>query len=452
MNILKRAVSFAALSLLLILIFAFAVSCATVKIPAAETSDVHPANKVYSGSGKSTSLIEAINLAKMDAVRKAVIDIIGVANERANRDVLNEVLYNTKNPNAFIITDTYKTLRKDKIGSSYIIESEVAVNGDAVKNTLRANGLLGGETKTEAEQTEEAAAVSNAKTKKQAASIAASGAVSTAGAAVSGEEEALTPEEQRLIQMYVGNMTYMVYFNEESKENPFYMKAAVGIADEYLTSHSMEAVDFNQIEKLKKDQQKVYEEETGKSISIIQWIAQKLNADIYIEIDGITIGKRSGGNFYGQASITLKVFEASTGRLLGSVPWNSPKTFSTASERTARINALQTSVYKAMPIAIQQAQAYMAKALRNGIKYELIVQNTSDPRLMNLFRRKLKKKVKSIKTVSQSAQETKYYVYYLGGLEDLIDIIYDVAETIPGLENMEQVLLRGKSVTFDTGL
>ena len=435
----KRGVLF---SILLFLLLLFVSSCTTVKtsVSAADKS-VAPANRIYQGAGKSSSLIEAINLAKMDAVKKAVVDLIGVANEQANRDVLNGVLYNTKNPNAYIVKDTYKTLRKGKIGDNYIIECEVAVNREALKNTLKANGLLGGEIITKKEQTEGAAAASGSQTKAEVAAVLKP-----------VQEESLAPGEQQIIRKYVQNMTYMVYFNGNSKEDLFYMKAAVGMANEYLASHSMEAVDLNQIEKLKKDQQKVYEEETGESISIIQWIAQKLNADVYIEIDGITNGERAGKNFYGQASITLKVFEASTGRLLGSVPWNSPRTFSTSSEQTARINAIQTSVYKAMPIAIQQAQAYMGKALRNGIKYELIIQNTADTRLMSRFRRKLKKRVKDVRTVSQSAQETRYQVYFIGSLEDLVDVIYDVAEAIPGLENMEQVLLRGKTVTFDSGI
>lgn len=435
----KRGVLF---SILLFLLLLFVSSCTTVKTSvSAAGKPIAPVNRVYQGAGKSGSLIEAINLAKMDAVKKAVTDLIGVANEQANRDVLNGVLYNTKNPNAYIVEDTYKTLRKDKIGDNYIIECEVAVNSEALKNTLKANGLLGGEIITKKEQTEGAAAASGSQTKAEAAEVLKP-----------VQEGSLSPGEQRIIRKYVQNMTYMVYFNDSSKEDLFYMKAAVGMANEYLASHSMEAVDLDQIEKLKKDRQKVYEEETGESISIIQWIAQKLNADVYIEIDGITNGERAGKNFYGQASITLKVFEASTGRLLGSVPWNSPRTFSTSSEQTARINAIQTSVYKAMPIAIQQAQAYMAKALRDGIKYELIVQNTADTRLMSRFRRKLKKRVKDVKTVSQSAQETRYQVYFIGSLEDLVDIIYDVAETVPGLENMEQVLLRGKTVTFDSGI
>ena len=177
-----------------------------------------------------------------------------------------------------------------------------------------------------------------------------------------------------------------------------------------------------------------------------------MNADVYIEIDGITSGESSGGKYYGQANITLKAYEASTGRLLGSQPWNSPKTISTASEEAARINALQTSVYKAMPIVISQSKAFMAKALGNGIKYEVIIQNTPDSRLMSSFRRKLKRKVKEVETVNQSPEETKYHIYILGSIEDLVDEIYDVSETIPGLEGMDQLLLRGKSVTFDSGL
>jgi hypothetical protein len=247
-------------------------------------------------------------------------------------------------------------------------------------------------------------------------------------------------------------MTYMVYFNEEGAVDPFYMKAAVGIANEYLTSNAMEAIDFAQVDRLKKDQQMAYEEETGESISMIQWIAQKLNADVYIEIDGRTSGESSSGKYYGQANITVKGFEASTGRLLGSQPWNSPKTFSTSSEEAARINALQTSVYKAMPVVIDQAKAFMAKALQEGIKYELIVQQTTDPKAISDFRRKLQRKVRDVRTVSQTAEQTKFNVFVIGTVEDLADLVYDVAETIPGLEGMYQVLLRGKSLTFNTGM
>jgi hypothetical protein len=430
------------------LLFLFLVSClsgpsAAMGPPQGGGPAPMPEEKVYEGAGKDTSMLTAMNMAKMDAVRKAVIDMIGVANEQANQEKLQEVLYNTQNPNAFVNNDTFETLRKDKIGEEYIFEARVAVKMRAVESTLKAHGLYGEATIAQGKIGEAATASAEA-TGEDAETI------DEITAQTGGQE--LTAEEKRIIARYVNNMTYMVYFNEEATEDPFYMKAAVGIANEYLTSNAIEAVDFDQVEKLKKDQQMAYEEETGESISIIQWIAQKLNADVYIEIDGRTSGETSGDKYYGQANITLKGFEASTGRLLGSQPWNSPRTFSTASEQAAKINALQTSVYKAMPIVLDQAKAYMAKTLTNGIKYELIVQNTFDPRMMSDFYRKMRRKAKDIKTVSQTAEETRYDVYLIGSVEDLVDVVYDVADTVSGLEGIYQVVLRGKSVTFNTGM
>jgi hypothetical protein len=434
------------ISLLTVLLISLLVSCVSTPTaapaPAAGTDKGTAEPVEYEGSGKNSSMLTAMSLAKMDAVRKAVIDMIGVANEQANQGKLDEVLYSTKNPNAYILADTYETIRKEKVGDDYLFECRVAVNLKAVESTLKAHGLYG-EAVSTTQETAQAASDSEGKTESAASIIEE---VSSPG------DVELSAEEKKFIARYVSDMTYMVYFNEETAEDPFSMKAAIGMANEYLLSNAMETIDLAQVEKLKKDQIMVYEEETGESISMLQWIAQKLNADVYIEIDGITSGETVGSKYYGQANITLKAYEASTGRLLGSQPWNSPKTISTASEESARINALQTSVYKAMPIVISQSKAFMAKALGNGIKYEVIIQNTSDSRLMSSFRRKLKRKVKEIETVNQSPEETKYYIYILGSIEDLVDEIYDVAETIPGLEGMDQLFLRGKSVTFDSGL
>jgi hypothetical protein len=434
----KRSLFAAGAALLALLFLAACASAPPAAAPAAKAPAV-PAEKVYEGAGKSPSMLNARSFAIMDAVRKGVIELIGVGSERANQEKLGSVLYNTSNPNAYIKKESLETLRKDKVGEDYLFEIRVAVNLRAVENTLKANGLLGGETPA------------------GGAAAAAGAQASTAEGVVKAEEAPAetavepTAEEKRFIARYLANMTYMVYFHDQAAEDPFYMKAAVGIANEYLTSNALEAIDLEQVEKLKKDQQRLYEEETGETISMIQWIAQKLNADVYVEIDGRTTGESSAGKYYGQANITLKGFEASTGRLLGSQPWNSPRTFSTASEQAARINALQTSVYKAMPIVLEQAKAYMAKALAGGIKYELVVQGSSDARAMSDFRRKLRRQARDVLTVSQTAEEARYSVFILGSLEDLADKVLDVAEGVPGLEDLYQVVLRGKSVTFNTG-
>jgi hypothetical protein len=428
-------------------------SCAGAPAPAAPAAT----EKVYTGAGRAESLLAAMNAAKMDAVRKAVIDMIGVANERASSEKLQSVLYGTRNPNAYVVTDTMKTLRKDTDGQTgdYLFECSIAVRLEAVRSTLEANGLLGGETATPAEKTAAAGGESAAKTAAAAAKVdAPAGGSASGGAAAGAAASDLTPAEQKIIRDYVERMTWMVYFAEKSGMEPFYAKAAVGIANEYLASNTMEAVDLDQVEKLKSDKQKVYEAETGESISIVQWIAQKLNADAYIEIDGVVSGESTGKTHYGQASITLKAFESSTGRLLASAPWNSPKTMSTASAEAARINALQTSVYKAMPVAISQAKANMAAALRDGIPYELVVQKTPDSRLMSSFRRALRGEpgVKDVRSGTQSAEETRFVVMLVGTVDDLVDAVFSVSGKTPGLEGMKLVLSRGKSVTFTTGM
>jgi hypothetical protein len=191
-------------------------------------------------------------------------------------------------------------------------------------------------------------------------------------------------------------------------------------------------------------------------MTLIQWIAQKLNADVYVEIDAKSTGETSGtggsARHYGQANVSVKAYEASTGRLLGTQNWNSPKTTSLTSQDDAKLNAVQASVYKSMPVVIDQAKAYMAKAFQNGIKYELILQKTSDTRMVNDLRKKLQARVKDIKTVSQSAEETKYDVWLIGSMDDLVDAVLSAKDTVSGLEGLELVMMRSKSATFDTGL
>ena len=430
----------------------FAAGCASAppKRGAAQPPAAAPSARpfVFEGAGENESLLRAMNGAKMDAVRKAVVEMIGAAQEQANRAKLTEVLYNTANPNAYVDNAAMQTLRTDKIGEKFVYEIRIPVNRQAVENTLRAHGILGAPT---AAATARAAAEGAVR-----AETAPPAATAAPAATLEIEEpakyEEATAEDRNFLRRYIDNLTYMVYFNEESGEDPFLMKAAVGMANSSLISGGRSAVDYNEVEKLKRDQKLVYEEEVGQEMSIIQWIAQKLNADVYIEIDAVTEGESQGGNHYGSAKINLKMFESSTGNLLGAVPYSSPRTFSKASQFDAKSNALQSTLFKAMPIAVDQSKSLLARSFERGIRYELVIQRTTDARLMTRFRSRLRSRVQDLQVVSQSPDQTKYAVFIFGRLEDLEEIIYDVGDSIPGLEGMEQVLMRGKSITFTSGL
>ena len=328
----------------------------------------------------------------------------------------------------------------------------------AIEKVLRANGIFGGKVAPGGSLGDGSVGARGSDIPKTAPEAQPAEA---ADAALTVEEPAeepaaeaitVTPEERRFIRSYVDRMTYMVYFDDESGQDPFLMEAAVGIANKYLAEQGVPIIDQDQIVRIKEDQEIAYEEQTGEDVSIIQWIARRLNADVYIELDAVTRGETEKGKYYGNANITLKLFDTSTASLLGSVPYNSPRTFSTSSEFDAKVNALQSSIYKAMPMAMNQAKVYMQKALERGVQYDLLIQNTPDSRLMSDFRKKLRKRVRDVRTISASPEETRYEVYIIGAIEDLEDTIYDITEGIPGLEDIALVYFRGKSITFDTGM
>jgi hypothetical protein len=214
----------------------------------------------------------------------------------------------------------------------------------------------------------------------------------------------------------------------------------------------MEAVDLAQVERLKKDQQKAWEAETGQAIGIVQWIAQKLNADVYLEIDGITTVTLSKNRYSAAASIVLNIYEASTARLLGSVPWTTQPSEWKQTQVEAVNSALQVSMDKAMPLAVGQARARFAAELRNGVKYGLVLQRTADAKAVTAFRDRLRERVKNLRIVSQADAETTFEVWLVGSIEDLADLVVSVAGRVPGLEGLRQVMLRGKSITFNTGM
>lgn len=413
---------------------------------------------VFQGQGQSDSLLRAMNLAKMDAVRKLVVQEIGAAAEQSNRAKLDQLLYNTNNPNQFVLNDTLVTDRKDNVGSQqspqYLYELTIKVNRKAVLAVLQSNGIGAGGGQSASGQQGGAGQQQGNQANSGQQNQGNQGNATQQLQPTAEDAFQATEAQKSFIRRYVDKLTYLVYYNEKSGLDPVLAKGAVGQANSFMLSKGYTAIDIDQVEKLKKDKALVYEEQTGGEISLIQWIAQSLNADVYIEIDGSVAGSINGKNYYGQASITLKLYETSTGQLLGSQPYNSPQAMSTASLNAAQNNALQSSVFATLPLAIDQSKIQMAKQFANGIKYELILQNAGDARLVSNFRQRLRRvaNVADVATRNQSADQATFDIYYYGRLDDLVDGVWSLADVVPGLENLDLVLTRGKSVTFDTGL
>lgn len=412
------------------------------------------AREVYTGAGTGESLGEAINAAKMDAVRKAVVDLIGAQAEAAQADRLDEVLYSTRAPNAYVYNETMETIRRDGslIDGDLRYEIRIRVNVEAVRTTLEVNGI--GRDATGGEGSE-----SQAGTGGGGSTDADAGEESDAGSVPVADEADVTDAERRFIAGYVDRMTYMVFFPDRAVENvagtvedpEFLLRSAVNQANSYLVSNGQLVVDASQVDQLREDQRLVYEEQVGQEFSLLQWVARRLDADVYMELDARVSGRSAGSGHYATADVTLTMYETSTAQILGSVNRRSQESFSRSSTDDAAVNALQSTVYEAMPRAVEMSERQMAQTLTRGLRYELTLQKPPDARTLSRFRRAMSEEVREIATVSQSPDDVAYEVFFIGSTDDLIDLVFIVTDRLAGFEDMTLVLSRGRSVTFDVG-
>jgi hypothetical protein len=262
----------------------------------------------------------------------------------------------------------------------------------------------------------------------------------------------MTPEEEAFLNNHLARLQYMVYYDESAGITTQSAKTAVNQANRFLLEKlGLSVVDFDQIEKNKKDQRSAYQSETGGSIDLIQFIAQKYNADVYVEISFTTTPSASGGKFYATAQGSMKIFDTSTAQLLGSVAFQSPQVMSTTSQDAAVNNAVAASVWSAMPKMTDQTKVLVKNSMSRGLRYEILIQNTPDSRQISNLRRGLAKVVREVEQISYSPAETRLALYSFKNKDKIEDSVYDAADKA-GLLDMYLVYSRGKTFTFNSGL
>jgi len=262
----------------------------------------------------------------------------------------------------------------------------------------------------------------------------------------------LSPEEESFLSNYLSRLSYMVYYGDATGVDPRFAKIAVSQANRYLIEKmGLSVIDFDQIERNKRDQMDAYQAETGGSIDMIQYLAQKFNADIYIEIDLKASGEGFPGSYSGSAQGTMKLFETSTAVLLGSIAFVSPATFSPVSADAAIANAIAASVWQAMPRVTEQSKTLMAASLRRGLRYELIAQKIPDARQAAQFVSALSRKFREVEQLSFSQGETRIALFGFMAKAKAQEAIYNAA-LATAMPDMYLVYMRGRSFTFNSGM
>jgi len=260
-----------------------------------------------------------------------------------------------------------------------------------------------------------------------------------------------TADEVKFLESYLASLKYMVYYDEKAGTDPRLAKSAVAQANRYLIEKmNVQPIDFDAVEKKKADERSAYQAETGNSMDYIQFIAQKLNADVYVEIAFSATPEANNEKYYCTVSGSMKLFNASSGDLLGSIALNSPKTVGPSADQAATY-AVTASVWMAMPKMAEQSKTLLRTAWRSGIRYDVVFQNTQDAKKMSQLKRQLAKKIRKIQQDSFSAQETRWSMYTFKKADGMEDVIYDAADAV-GMRDVYLVYQRGKSFVFNTGM
>jgi hypothetical protein len=405
-TVMKQKVPFIAI-VLAVSVFLIASGCAkkSAKVGAKAAAE----KTVENGVGKARNFDDALDLAFRDALKKVVVAIIGEEQEKQNEEKLKGYVYSISQ--SFVTK--YEVTDKVKSDRDTIVYVKAEFNRSKVEESIKTLGI----------------SVLEKEAEKDYSKSPYAGVINEA----------------------LDNLTYLVYFEPQKRNiEDEYARLCVSRVNNYLANKGYEYVDFEQITAVKDDYLKVYEETQG-SVSVVQLIAQALNADVYIVVDGIVEdGGKEGNINFASASIDLKAFESATGRGLGTETGYSGRLGLTSGMDAARRKTVEVAVEKATEPVINLSRDYMLKAFEQGIRYEVVVQGVEGYRMLQDFTDVIRKtkNFRSLKEVSAAAGQAKYYVYYMGRKTELIDDVLAGIKGASEFENLTVVVSRGNAVIF----
>jgi len=364
---------------------------------------------VENGVGKARKFDDALNLAFQDALKKVVKGIVGPEQEAEHSNLIKTYIYNISE--SFILS--YEVTEKVKADKDTIVYVRATFNKSKVVEGIKTLEIPIPEKKKEVDY-------------------------------------AASPYAD-IINEALDNLTYLVYFEPEKRNiQDEYARLCVNRVNNYLANRGYEYVDLERINEIKDEYFKLYQESQG-MVSVVQLIAQALNADVYIVVDGIVeeAGKEGEVNF-ASASIDLKAFESATGRGLGTETGYSGRLGLASGMDAAKRKCVEVAVEKAVEPVIKLARDYMLKAFEQGIRYEVVVQGIPSYNMIRVFADAVRetKNFRSLKEISAAPGQARYYVYYMGRKTEMIDEILSNISGEPGFENFSVMVSRGNAVVF----
>ena len=433
-------------SLILFLI----INCVSTKQPVmSNTKSVDPVqlieDRIYSGSGLSDdSPIEALTLAKWDAIRKAVIDYLSADTEKTYQSELRDNLYGTKFMSPFIQSENDKSLSKNTKGQ-HLYTISLKVNASNLVQRLKELGIEPGMQKSVNNKSDnvEDDAISEQRVQ-ESENIAPDGPADKKMADIN-------PEKKKILDQEIRNLTYMVMFDNNNEIPEDVKNNAVSKINSFLAGQTLNYINQEQLQKLKEEQEIVYSE-IQDDMSIYQLLAQELNADMYVLVNAIPSVQELDGKFYASANANIKMFESSTAFGFGEETSRGVRVRH-EDKNMAVASAISNCVIRVMPVIIKQSKAYFEKLYKDGIRYDIHFIGAGDIDLMDeyIYRLKKSKDIEMIKIVSQSEEEYHAFIYFWGDTTDLWYVLRRQARNL-GLDDFSKKLVRGKQFQIETGI
>jgi hypothetical protein len=364
---------------------------------------------VENGVGKARKFDAALDLAFRDALNKVVVRTIGPELERKNREKISSYMYSISE--SYIMS--YEITEKVKAEKETIVYVRAEFDKGKVEESIKTLGIEIPERKV-------------------------------------AKDYSKSPHAE-IINEAIDNLTYLVYFEPEKRKiEDEYARLCVSRVNNFLANKGYEYIDLQRIVEVKDDYLRIYEETQG-TVSVVQLIAQALNADIYIVVDGIVEEAGTEGTIhFASASIDLKTFESATGRGLGTETGYSGRLGLASGMDAAKRKGVEVAVEKATAPVIELSREYMLKAFEEGIRYEVVVQGIPNFGMLRVFTDTVQntRNFRSMKEVSSAQGQAKYYVYYMGRKGELIDDIMNGIQNQEGFENFNVIISRANAVVF----
>ncbi len=323
--------------------------------------------------------------------------------------------------------------------------ADTAVAPERSASRARAQDLVAGDTAPAAvRETEAAAPAAPAAVESEPTAARPTEPAESPGAGLSAKERAF-------LDGYIKRLKYMMVVKDGVALDEFQQRMVLTKGNEHLLKQGFDVVHYDQLRKNMEDQRAAYEAEAGQSMSLTQFIAQKLGADVYLELDAVPRAWSDGGRHFGEANFTANMFDPSTAELLGSVTYRTDRSLSTSSPEDALLNALVAGTAQFMPRVVRDSTSVLRNRTANGIRYQVILQKTADSRTVSAFRRNLRPLVRDIVMGPSAADQTIMDVYLFDSMSVLEDACYAAFAKTPGMENAYWVYTRGKTITFNSG-